>query len=161
MILSLLLLLPHAHAAPPVDDGHAVRAILSATPFELTTSYTYDWSAEHPDVKSGTLLVLDVDPAWLVPSDIHQAVLFVGAVPAERVNTGFPDGRLVVIVPAGVDVARSPVYFSGYDLPERIDAAAGQKALEGAVNRGALPLPMTLATGVVLRDHEAVMKAGL
>lgn len=158
MITLWALLLPLVHATPPVDDGHAVHTVLSAIPFQLDAAYSYDWSAEHPMIKSGTVLVLDVDPAWLVPSDVRQAVLYVGAVPAERLNTGFPDGRLVVIVPADVDVARSPIYFSGYDLPERIDAAAGKRALADATARGCAPLPVTLSPVIVASDREALWK---
>lgn len=159
MITLWALLLPLAHATPALDDGHAVHAVLSAIPFQLEAAYSYDWTAEHPMIQSGTVLVLDVDPAWLVPSDVHQAVLYVGTVPAERLNTGFPDGRLLVIVPPGVDVARSPIYFSGYDLPERIDATAGKKALADAMARGCAPLPVTLSPVILASDREALGKA--
>ncbi len=153
------LLVHLALAAPPDSDAcHAVRSVVSATPFTLTTPYRYEWSADALDVTSGTLLVLDVDPTWLVPSDTHQPTLFAGALPVERIGTGYPSGRLVVVVPAVVDVARAPLYFSGSDLPERVDAAAGKRALDAATAAGCAPLQVPAAKAVTLDGRAALLR---
>lgn len=156
------LLLPLALAAKPDSDAcHAVRSVLSATTFTLATPYRYEWSADAVDVTSGTLLVLGVDPTWLVPSNTRQPTLFAGALPVERLGTGYPDGHLVVVVPSVVDLARAPLYFSGYDLPERIDSAAGKRALDAASTAGCAPLPipaqkaLSLPGRTALLDHAA------
>lgn len=153
----ILLLASLAFAADVLDDGHAVHAITAAVPFTLTTPYAYDWSADHPQVKSGTILVLDVDPAWLEPSNVRQAVLYVGGLPAERLDTGYPEGRIVVIVPGTIDVKTAPIYFGGYELPERVDSKAGASTLAAAKAKGIGPLavPSTL-TAVTLADHGAL-----
>lgn len=152
------LLLPLALASPPGSDAcHAVRAVLSATTFTLDAPYRYEWSADAIDVTSGTLLVLDVDPAWLVPSDTRQPTLFAGALPVERLGTGYPDGHLAVVVPSVVDLAHAPLYFSGYDLPERIDAATGKAALSAASAAGCAPLPMPPAKARSLPTHAALV----
>lgn len=153
----ITLLVSFALAGDVLDDGHAVRAVKAAVPFTLTTPYAYDWSAERAEVKAGTILVLDVDPAWLEPSNVRQAVLYVGALPAEKLNTGYPEGRLVVIVPSSVNVATAPIYFGGYELPERVDTAAGAATLTTALARGIKPLvvPASLAA-VTLADHGAL-----
>lgn len=158
-----LLLLHAALAAEPtlLDDGHAVRAILAVQPFRLEHPYRYDWSAEHAAVGEGQLLVLEVDPAWLLPSDTRQAVLYAGAVPVERLNTGWPDGRLVVVVPGEPDLARTPLYFGGYELPERVTTQAGAALLALAHQRGLAPLPPPApAASVTLADHAAVAALG-
>lgn len=152
------LLLPLALAAAPDSDTcHAVRAVLSATSFTLAIPYRYEWSADAIDVAAGTLLVLDVDPTWLVPSDTRQPTLFAGTLPVERLGTGYPDGHLVVVVPSVVDLARAPLYFSGYDLPERIDAAAGKRALNAASAAGCAPLPIPAPKALTLAGHAALI----
>ena len=135
-----LLLLGVALADPVVlDDGRAVHAIISAQTFNLEQSYRYDWSAAHPAVSEGLLLELDVDPAWLKPSDTRQAVLYAGAVPVERLNTGWPSGRLWVIVP-GPPAGELLLYFGGYELPETVTEAQGRDAEAEARKRGLKPL---------------------
>lgn len=157
------LLLSTALAAEPtlLDDGHAVRSILAVQPFVLEHPYRYDWCAEHPWIRSGLLLVLDVDPAWLIPSDTRQAVLYAGTLPVERLNTGWPEGRLIVVVPGAPDLAHTPMYFGGYELPERVTAQAGLALLALAHQRGLEPPPLeTIAASVTLADHAAVAALG-
>lgn len=125
-----------------LDDGHAVRAVRAIQPFSLSRSYNYEWSSERAPVTEGLLLVLDVDPAFLIPSDTRQAVLYCGDLPVERLNTGWPDGRLVVLVPGQVDLARNPLYFGGYELPEAVSRTDGQARLEIALRNGIRPLPV-------------------
>ena len=48
-----------AEAAEPSP----VHGIVSAVPFVLAVPYRSDWTAEHPEVRGGTLLVIDVDPS--------------------------------------------------------------------------------------------------
>ena len=118
--------LPSALAATlVVDDGHAIHAVLAVQPFTLTTPYAYDWSASHFQVKAGTILVLESDPIWLIPSDSKQAVLYVGDTPCERLNPGFPDGRLVVIVPSGPDLTVGADDAAEPDVMGRTVTAAG------------------------------------
>lgn len=130
-------------AEPPVRLGEAaVHQIVQAQSFELEQSYRYDWSAEHPSVQRGLLLELEVDPAWLRPSDMHQAVLYADGVPVERIGTGWPSGHLWVVVPGATDTSSLTLYFRGEDLPEAISAAEGQQALSEARRAGAQPLPV-------------------
>ncbi len=158
--LAVLTLASPASAATVVDDGHGVHAILSVTPFTVTTPYKYEFSAEHPNVKSGLILVLDSDPIWLIPSDSKQAVLYVGDQPVEKVNKGFPDGRLIVIVPAGWDLTRVPIYYGGYELPETVTAQMGKDTLVQARKQGLAPIlnPPTPLPNVTVADHAELLK---
>lgn len=138
-----LLLLGAALAQSPVlDDGRAVRAIISAQTFKLEQPYRYDWSAEHPQVREGLLLQLEVDPAWLIPSDTRQAVLYADHTPVERLNTGWPSGDLWVVVPGATSADHLRLYFGGYELPERVTEAQGRATEAAAVARGIQPLPL-------------------
>lgn len=118
---------PRSHAAE--SD---VRALLYAQPFTLQRPEVFWWRAERPSYQAGWLLVLEVDPARVQPSDRAEPVLYVGDTVAERVNHPFRTGRLVVLVPSALapdgtpalDLATAPVWFGAPELPERIDAAA-------------------------------------
>lgn len=145
-----------------VDDGHAIQKVLAAQPFTLTTPYAYEWTASHFQVKSGTILVLESDPIWLIPSNSKQAVLYVGDTPCERLNAGFPDGRLVVVVPSGPDLTRVPIYYGGYELPETVTSTTGAATLAQARKQGMQPLPQpTPLPNVVVADHAALVKLAL
>lgn len=152
------LLTSFCFAGDVLDDGHAVRGVLFAQTVTLDQPMRYDWTAERPLVTTGTFLVLDVDPAWLVPSDTQQAVLYVGDVPAARLNTGWPGGTLAVFVPGTVDVTTAPIYFGGYELAETVDAKAGAATLAAARKKGFGPraLPMQL-TAVHYADERALV----
>ena len=152
----------------PTDDGHAVRGLLSALEFVLDEPYPYAWAMGHAPVHEGTLLVLDVDPQFSRPRDFAAPVLYVGDVPAELLNTGFPSGHLVVLVPGHPDLMVTPVYFGSTELPERVDAARGSAELAAARAMGIVPfspeaVSAAWANGgpkVTLRDEMAVHVAG-
>jgi hypothetical protein len=128
----------HASDAP-------VRGILFAQPFALETPAVHWWRKERPSYSAGWLLVLEVDPALVQPTNRAEPVLFVGHQTAERVNHGWKSGRVVAIVPspAGadgqptLDLASAKVWFGDPALPEETDAAAVEQAFAAAA--GAQP----------------------
>ena len=153
---------PALAASLVVDNGHAIQKVIAVQPFTLTTPYAYEWTASHFQVKSGTILVLDSDPIWLIPSDSKQAVLYVGDTPCERLNAGFPDGRLVVVVPSGPDLSRVPIYYGGYELPENVTSTSGAATLAQARKQGLQPLPQPFPLPFVLAaDHAELVKLAL
>src|SRR6202022_4889067 len=77
----------------------AVKGVLAARRFTLGTPFPYTWTKEHIMVSSGTLVVLEVDPALVVPRDTLAPVLYAGNVPAMRLNHGHKSGRVVGIIP--------------------------------------------------------------
>jgi hypothetical protein len=71
---------PDKQPVPPTPVS--VKRILAARPFTLQRSYTYDWSKARPQVSSGTLVVLEVDPAYVVPRNATAGpVLYAGDMP--------------------------------------------------------------------------------
>src|SRR4030095_14123254 len=52
-------------AVPPTPAS--VKGILAAQRFALETPYPYTWSKERIEVATGVLVVLEVDPAYVVP----------------------------------------------------------------------------------------------
>lgn len=132
-------LTPPAEPPPlPADPSASPVELLYARPFELDVPYTHAWRAERPKVSAGHLLVLAVDPQLVAPRQTYEPVLYVGAQPAERINSGYGSGHLVVIAPAtpGVELAEQPIFFGEPELPERIDAASATAQRERAVAQG-------------------------
>jgi len=139
-----------AVATPPLPETPApVRGLLYARPFTLDTPFRYDWSAEHPEVRAGLMLVLEADPALLRPRETQEPVLFVGSLPAQRVTRAFESGRVVVLVPGPVDLAADPIWFGTPGLPEQVDAAAA-RAERGLAARAAIGPPGQRAADAAL-----------
>jgi homoserine dehydrogenase len=63
----------NAQVAAPATPA-AVKGILALRRFTLATPYQYTWSSERRMVATGTLVVLDVDPAYVIPRDTLQPV---------------------------------------------------------------------------------------
>ena len=108
-----------------------VRGIVLARPFTLAEPYVDAWRLEKPSVRSGWLVVLEVDPRFVQPHQVAMPVLLCGAETVECVNFGFDSGKVVAIVPSAtdargeptLDLAASPAWFGAPELPERVDAA--------------------------------------
>ncbi len=130
--------------------------LVLALPFVLDVPYRSDWSAEHPEVRGGTLLVLDVDPSALVLRNGPQPVLYVGAAPVEVLHRDVAAGRLVVVVP-GVMESEVAIYFGGEALPETVTVAAGQRQLAEALAAGVAPIQVPRSLSVErVADHASL-----
>lgn len=105
-------------AIPPTPA--AVRDILYARPFTLQTPYRNDWSNERAMVSTGVLIVVQVDPALVIPRDSLEPVLYAGNVAVQRLNHGHQSGRVIGIVPGIVDLSGAPIWFGPPELPERV-----------------------------------------
>lgn len=143
-------------AIPPTPAP--AKRLVAARSFTLQESYRHRYSAHAPQVDSGYLLVLEVDPELVRPRQSAEPVLYVGDLTAERLNAGHRSGRLVVIVPARVDLTASPIWFGQPNLPERVDPETalaqralaeaaglrpfGAKAVAAALSRGGGPLDL-------------------
>lgn len=101
------------------DTPAPIEDIILAKPFTLSEGYTFDWSKTAPAVRSGTILVLKVDPALVVPRDALQPVLYAGDSPVQIISGGYPSGTLIGIVPGNVSLSDAPIWFGRPGLPER------------------------------------------
>lgn len=118
---------PLGAGTPPVPKTPAaVRDVLYASPFTIAQPYHHDWRKERPLVQSGFLIVLNVNPDLVFPRQVAEPVLYVGSQTAERLNVGYPSGRVVALVPGPVDLTRDPIWFGTPQLPEQVDAATIQ-----------------------------------
>jgi hypothetical protein len=111
-----------AEVAVPATPA-AVKGILAARRFTLATPYQYTWSKDRRMVATGTLVVLEVDPAYVIPRDALEPVLFAGNVAVHRLNHGDKSGRVIGIVPGDVDLGTAPIWFGTPQLPERLTSA--------------------------------------
>jgi hypothetical protein len=131
------------------DDGDGVRGLLYARPFTLQEPYPYLYVKERPEITSGYILVLAVDPQLARPRQTDMAVLFVGSRPAELASAGDQSGRVIALVPGDTDLSTSPLFYGSTELPERIDAARGALELSLARDRGiAAPTPDEIAAAL-------------
>jgi hypothetical protein len=126
-----------AEVAAPATPA-AVKGILAARRFTLGTPFAYTWTKEHIMVSSGTLVVLEVDSALVVPRDTLEPVLYAGNVPVMRLNHGHKSGRVVGIIPGNVDLATTPIWFGAPQLPGRVTTAMADAERARAEKAGAL-----------------------
>jgi hypothetical protein len=124
-------------AVPPTPA--AVRDILYARPFTLEQPYRNTWSREKAMVSTGTLVVLEVDPALVVPRNALEPVLYAGDVAVQRLNHGDRSGRVIGIVPGDVDLSTAPIWFGTPELPERVTPAIARTERERAEKAGVRP----------------------
>lgn len=118
------------------DHGTGVRGLLYARPFTLEQPYRYLYVKEQPEITSGYILVLEVDPRLAQPRQTDMAVLFVGDRPAELASSGAESGRVVVLVPGDTDLSSAPMFYGSRELPERIDRARGMQERDLALSSG-------------------------
>jgi hypothetical protein len=121
----------------------AVQRILVAQPFTVTTPFQFTWIKNGPMISSGTLVVLEVDKALVVPRNALEPVLYAGNSPVMRLNHGHLSGRVLGIVPATVDVTTAPLWFGAPELPERVTPQMVESELAKARSAGIAPPPAT------------------
>jgi hypothetical protein len=154
--------LDHTPGIPGTPE--AIKGVISARPFTLTTGYEYDWRQERPLVTTGTLIVLEVDPNAVYPRQVAQPVLYVGNQTAERLNVGFVSGKVVAIVPGTVDLATAPIWFGTPMLPEQVDANTITVERDKADRAGIKPIgkdkaqAVTSANKLVVADKPALLR---
>jgi hypothetical protein len=99
-----------------------VADVVHISPFTLEEGYRHDWSEERPFIKSGTLVVFQVNPDYVYPRNAAEPVLYAGNQTAQRLNQGNESGFVIAIIPGEIDLAREPVWFGSPELPERVNA---------------------------------------
>lgn len=140
-----------------------VKSILHAQRFTLETPFQSTWSKDRPRVSSGVLIVVDVDPAYVVPRNAMQPVLYAGDFTVERLNTGYPSGRVIGIVPGNIDLTTAPVWFGPPQLPERVTANMVQAERARAERAGVRAMPQAAISAaqrqpVVARDLATLLR---
>lgn len=116
---------PDKVPVPPTP--RSVERILVAQPFTVQMPFINDWSKERRQYTSGTLVVLEIDGAYLVPRNATLGpVLYAGDTPVQRLNHGHLSGRVIGIVPGAVDLTAVPLWFGS---PEIADEKTPETAL--------------------------------
>ena len=172
VIAGMLIVSSFVLASPPEipETPAAVDDVLYARTFTLEEPFKFVWCKERPNVTAGTLLVLEVDKALVVPRSVAMPVLYVGDQSAQRINSGHKSGHVIAIVPGEVDLTKVPIWFGTPDLPGRADAkeARSERALaekagikpfskekvKAAQDKGGARLAL-VDISALLRDHVA------
>lgn len=95
--------------------------------FTLEKPATFWWNADQPTFTQGTIVVVEVAPAWALTRQTGGHVLYVGETPAARLNPGHIDGHIVAYVPGHIDLSKAPIFWGPATLPEQV-----HPAVEGA-----------------------------
>jgi hypothetical protein len=155
---------PLAAAAPPLATG--VHGLFVARPFRLAEPYANRWRADGGAIRSGWLVVLEVDRALVEPRSELEPVLYAGDSVVERINHGHASGHVIGVVPGAAPLDATPFWFGEPGLPERVTAASLARervAAERAGVRafGAEELAAARARGgdpLELADHGALRR---
>lgn len=117
-------------AGLPGFQPQPVTDIVRIQPFRLEKPFKYDWRSDQPDVYSGLLVVVKVDPNMVRPRNGLEPVLYAGNQTVQRLNHGHESGFVLGIIPEQIDLSKEPIWFGTPALPERIDAKmiAGERA---------------------------------
>lgn len=124
-VLSFSTLAAAADAPPDINKlvtPAAVEDVVYIAPFALEQGYGYDWRQERPFIKSGTLVVFQVNPDYVYPRNAAEPVLYAGTQTAQRLNQGNESGFVIAIIPGEIELSREPVWFGAPELPERVNA---------------------------------------
>jgi hypothetical protein len=150
-----LLLMAHAGTGQNVDRGRQrpatpapVKNILFAQPFTLETPYINTFSKEREKVSNGVLVVLEVDPALVVPRNSLEPVLYAGNVTVQRLNHGERSGRVIGIVPGTINLSTAPIWFGTPELPERVTKSTVQYERGLAEKAGVRAFPSTQLSSI-------------
>lgn len=136
---------PDKQPLPPTPV--AVQRILVSQPFTLHTPFAYDWSTDRPSVSSGTLVVLAVDGAYVVPRNATVGpTLYAGDTPVMRLNHGHTSGRVIGIVPDTVNLATAPLWFATPGKDEDLKAEQASMSPLPAAQLRAARRPSVTAT---------------
>jgi hypothetical protein len=126
----------------------SVKGILYARRFTLETPYLFTWSKERSMVSTGILVVLEVDPALVVPRNELEPVLYAGNVTVHRLNHGDRSGRVIGIVPGNIDLATTPIWFGSPELPERVTESIVRSERARAERAGVRAFPSARISAV-------------
>ena len=143
------------------DSGHSVHRVVRAQSFTLgEAAFDYDFSAEHPSLHAGTLVVIAADPAVARPRDANMPVLYAGARPVQIVAQDAATGCVVGLIAPDIDLSKDPVFFGSTEPPERVSRSRGEAERSAALSAGIRPRPMTELQAARLPDllvaHSAV-----
>lgn len=125
------------HRVP--DTPAAVTDVVAIQPFSLRTAFRYNWLASQPEVSSGLLVVLQVDPRYVHPTDAAEPVLYAGDRTVKRLNQGERSGFVVGIVPGEAGLETALVFFGTPELPERVTGEILAQQRELALAAGIKP----------------------
>lgn len=134
--------------------------VLALVPVQLQSPHLFSWASPAREVREGFVYVLRVEPTTALPRQGPHPVLYVGALPAERLSWTAPSDRLVVFAPGPLDPAAAAVFWGDARLPEQVDAAHGAAQAAAAAQRGIRPAAPSPGERRVLPGTEALYALG-
>lgn len=118
-----------------------IEELLFAQPFVLEQGYQHTWGKDPVMIHRGTLVVLKVDPALVVPRNAAEPILYAGSNTVQRLNHGHESGHVIGIIPGVVDLKSTPIWFGHPGLPDHVTEESIKKELELARKAEIQPFP--------------------
>jgi hypothetical protein len=154
--LLIPLALAAAGAQEPSPVGLGGDDVRAAHTLRITSGWPYTMTAEPRTLRAATALVLRVDPERARPRQVATQQLYVDATVLEIVARS-PDHRCVVALAPREDLGAARIYWGSDELPERVDARAGEATLAAAKRAGVEAIstdaPHVARNVVQLDDH--------
>ncbi len=137
----------------------AVDHIVYARKFTLEKGFEFGWCKEHPNVTTGYLLVLQVNPDLVFARARAEPVLYVGSQSAQRLNNGYKSGHVIAIAPGDVDLEKALIWFGTPGLPGSVDVETANAELALAKNAGIRPFSTTEVKAALARGSKELKGA--
>lgn len=158
-----------AFAGPPAVPAtpSPVKDIVYARSFTVEQGEINYWRAEKPEIVSGYIIVIEVNPDLVYPRQSAEPVLYVGDQTAQRLNVGYESGFVVALVPgelegdSKLDLTTAPIWFGTPELPERVDADRIRQEKALAVNVGIKPFDAEKIEKVLAEGGETMAEETL
>lgn len=135
------------------DHGFVPKApieLVYARPYQVEKEMGFSIGGKIEKVKKGYVLVLKADLKLCEPKNVPDFTLFVDGVLAQRVNSGYVDGHLVVLIPE-VDLTKALVWFGSRLVADRVTPAIVAHERAAALARGIKPFaPEKVAAALAL-----------
>jgi hypothetical protein len=151
----LLMVTSAAVGATPVGD------LVYARYFSLEAGYPYYWSKERPVVTTGTLVVVKAEKPSAIPRQVAGPVMYVGDIPAWRLNQGYESGHVLAIVPGKVDLTGVPIWFGESGLPQNVDTATARSQRALAEQAGIAPFSAARVKAALAAGGETIKAADM
>ncbi len=132
---------PGVEAPMPSQVSQSEVRLLFVQPFVLDESYRHAWRADQPQVSAGYLVAVSADAELLPPRQVHNALLFAGEMPLERLNDGSQSGIYVGLLPSPqgadgeptLDLRETPLFWAKPEiLPESLTPDDARSAARDA-----------------------------
>lgn len=124
-----------ARTPVPVEDLVYMR------PFALSQGYRWSSVSNEPETDRGVIVVLRVNPKFVIPRDAPSPILYAGDRMLQALNFGHTSGHVIGFIPGEVDLSKTLFWFGPPTTPGRVTPKSIRAERVQAEEAGILPFP--------------------